>query len=66
MIDGVTGWLIDAPPSASDVAERMLRLCGNPEAYQRMRCSSRAHALKHFTWEQVGDRIAAEITPLVA
>ena len=66
VIDGVTGWLVAPPPSVSEVAERMLWLCRNPESYQQMRISSRAHALAHFTWDQVGDRIAAELTPLVA
>lgn len=66
VIDGVTGWLTAAPPTAADVAERMLWLCRHPEEYSQLRLSSRTHALKHFTWEQVGDRIAAELSPLVA
>jgi len=66
VIDGVTGWLTAAPPTAAAVAERMLWLCRHPEEYSQLRLSSRAHALKHFTWEQVGDRIAAELSPLIA
>jgi glycosyltransferase involved in cell wall biosynthesis len=66
VIDGVTGLLTAAPPTPDDVAERMLRLWRNPESYGQIRISSRARALAHFTWDQVGDRIATELTPLVA
>jgi glycosyltransferase involved in cell wall biosynthesis len=66
IVDGVSGCLVSAPPSAAEVAARMLWLCGNPDAYARMRRSARAHALSKFTWEQVGDRIASELAPLVA
>jgi glycosyltransferase involved in cell wall biosynthesis len=66
VIDGITGCLTTSPPSADDVAERMRWLCRHPEEYRQMRVASRTRALERFTWEQVGDRIAAELTPLVA
>lgn len=65
VIDGVTGCLTAAPPMAADVGERMLWLYRDPEAYRQLRISSRARALTHFTWDQVGDRIATELAPLV-
>jgi len=66
VVDGETGCLTAAPPTACDVAERMLWLCEHPEEYSRLRVASRAGALERFTWEQVGDRIAAELAPLIA
>jgi glycosyltransferase involved in cell wall biosynthesis len=64
--DGVTGLLVNAPPRAVDVAERMLSLCRDPEGYTRMRGACRARALDEFTWEKVGDRIASDLEQLVA
>ena len=66
VIDGVTGCLTTAPPKAADVAERMLWLCRHLDSYRQLRISSRACALAHFTWDQVGDRIATELAPFVA
>ncbi|MBA3831436.1 MAG: glycosyltransferase family 4 protein [Chthoniobacterales bacterium] len=61
VMDGVTGWLVDAPPTVDDVVDRMLNLLTNAEDYRAMRCAARAHALARFTWQQVGDRMAAEL-----
>lgn len=66
IIDGVSGCLVSAPPTAGDVAAQMLGLCQSSEGYASMRISARAHALAKFTWRQVGDRIASELAPLVA
>jgi glycosyltransferase involved in cell wall biosynthesis len=66
IVDGITGFLVDAPPAAADLAARMLRLCASEDDYRRMRISARTHALAKFTWEQVGNRIASELAPLVA
>jgi glycosyltransferase involved in cell wall biosynthesis len=66
VVDGVTGCLTAAPPTAAHVAERMLWLCRNPESYRQLRISSRTISLSHFTWDRVGDRIATELGPLVA
>lgn len=64
--DGVTGYLVDPPPRAADVAERMLMLCRDHAVYARMRKECRARSLEHFTWEHVGDRIAGELAPVAA
>ena len=64
--DGVTGCLVPTPPNAETVADQMSWLLRNPDAYRQMRNDARARALADFTWEQVGDRIASELSPLVA
>lgn len=66
VLDGSTGWLVAAPPTAADVAERMIWMCRNTEAYRKMREAARAHALEDFTWERVGDRVSAELTRALA
>jgi glycosyltransferase involved in cell wall biosynthesis len=66
VVDGVTGCLVPTPPSAESVAERMLWLMRNPAAYRQLRIEVRARALADFTWEQVGDRIASALSPLVS
>lgn len=66
VVDMVTGCLVEAPPNALSFAERMLWLIRNPLAYKRMRVAARAHSIEHFTWANVGDRIAAELLPIVA
>jgi glycosyltransferase involved in cell wall biosynthesis len=66
VVDGVTGCLVSKPPKASVVAERMLWMVRNPLAYRRMRIAARERALARFTWDQVGDRLAADLVPAVA
>ena len=66
VIDGETGMLVDAPPSSAEIAERMRWMCGHPSEYQAMRVAARARALQEFTWERVGDRIAAALAPVLA
>ena len=66
IVDGVTGCLVDAPPTVDEVADRMLWLCLNPAAYGNLRRAARARALDQFTWEQVGERMAAELRSVVA
>ena len=66
VVDGVTGCLVDEPPKAEAVAERMLWMFRNPADYRRMRNAARERALEGFTWEQVGDRMAAELSPVLA
>ena len=61
ILDGVSGCLVNAPPTVAEVAEKMMQLFDDPAAYRRLRRSTRAHALAHFTWELVGDRMAAEM-----
>jgi len=66
IVDGVTGCLVDAPPTVDEVADRMLWLCHNPAAYGNLRRAARARALDQFTWEKVGERMAAELRSVVA
>ena len=66
VIDSVTGCLVAKPPESAEVADRMLWLLRNPVEYRQIRSAARAHALANFTWEQVGDRMASELVPLVA
>jgi glycosyltransferase involved in cell wall biosynthesis len=65
VVDGVTGCLVPEPPDADAVAERMLWMLEHPVEYRQMRGAARDRALTSFTWEQVGDRMAAELDPLV-
>ncbi len=66
VVDGVTGCLVPKPPKASAVAERMLWMVRDPLGYRRMRIAARERALQRFTWDQVGDRMAADLVSLVA
>ena len=66
IVDGVSGFLVDAPPAAVDVAAKMLQLSESEDDYRCMRIAARSHALAKFTWQQVGNRIASELAPLVA
>lgn len=66
VIDNVTGCLVSPPPNAFSVAERMLWLCRNSTEYKFLRAAARSHSIEHFTWSKVGDRIAAELLPIVA
>ncbi|MDB4911336.1 MAG: glycosyltransferase, group 1 family protein [Gemmatimonadetes bacterium] len=66
VIDRVTGCLVPQPPEAAVIADRMLWLLRNAAEYRQMRSAARERALARFTWEQVGDRIASTLTPLLA
>jgi glycosyltransferase involved in cell wall biosynthesis len=66
VIDGVTGCLVPQPPRAATIAERMLWLLQHPVEYRQMRSAARAGVLANFTWEQVGDRMAAELSSVIA
>jgi glycosyltransferase involved in cell wall biosynthesis len=64
--DGITGWLVAAPPTSAEIAGRMLWMCQHPREYQAMRIATRTRALREFTWERVGDRIAESLAPVLA
>jgi glycosyltransferase involved in cell wall biosynthesis len=64
--NGITGFLVSSPPNAIEVAERMVWLCEHPNEYARMRAESRVRSLELFTWEQVGNRIAKELVPVLS
>jgi glycosyltransferase involved in cell wall biosynthesis len=49
-----------------EIARRMLWMCQHPREYQVMRAATRARALREFTWERVGDRIAEALAPVLA
>jgi glycosyltransferase involved in cell wall biosynthesis len=66
IVDGVTGWLVASPPTSTELAKRMLWMFEHPLEYGAMRAAARARSLQHFTWQQVGDRIAAELAPVLA
>jgi glycosyltransferase involved in cell wall biosynthesis len=66
VVDGITGWLVAAPPTSAEIARRMLWMCQHPSEYQAMRVATRARALREFTWERVGDRIAEALAPVLA
>ena len=66
VIDGVTGLLVDAPPSSAAIAEQMRWLCTHEREYESMRAAARERALQEFTWERVGDRIASALAPVLA
>jgi starch synthase len=66
VLDGVTGCLVEKPPQAEAIAERMLWMLRNAAEYRQMRSAARGRALESFTWEQVGDRMAAELEPVLA
>lgn len=61
VMDGITGLLIEPPPSIDAIAESMLRLCRNPELYSRMRKAVKEHTSTMLTWNAVVDRIAKSI-----
>ncbi len=61
VLDGVSGCIVNAPPTVAEVVEKMMQLFDDPAAYRRLRDSARAHALANFTWGLVGDRMAAEM-----
>ncbi len=66
VVDGITGWLVAAPPTSGEIAARMLWMCQHAREYQAMRVATRARALRELTWERVGDRIAAALAPVLA
>ena len=66
IVDGFSGCLVDAPPTVGAVAEKMLGLCDDVVAYAGLRRTARAHALAAYTWERVGDMMAAEMRLVVA
>lgn len=61
VVSGVSGCLVEEDAGAAGMAGRMLELCEDERGYARLRKSTRAHALEHFTWRSVGDRLAKAI-----
>lgn len=59
--DRETGILVDAPATSEALYLAVSDLLNQPEAYLEMRRNARKFALAHFTWEQVGGRIASSV-----
>ena len=59
--DGETGLLIDAPVATESLIDAIQTLLEEREYYLEMRRQARAFALANFTWDQVGERMAARI-----
>ncbi|HAF25559.1 MAG TPA: hypothetical protein DCK93_22065 [Blastocatellia bacterium] len=59
--DGITGLLVEPPPSIEAIAECMLWLCRNPDSYFAMRKAVKEHASTVLTWNAVVNRIAKGI-----
>lgn len=55
IVDGETGYLIP-PDDVPALAERILRLLGDPALAGRMGAAGRARVLRELTWDRVGGR----------
>jgi glycosyltransferase involved in cell wall biosynthesis len=55
--DGVTGILLDAPPSVHSVSDAMERMIIDDQAYRVMRQTARARILKFFSTEAFESRV---------
>jgi hypothetical protein len=61
VIDGGTGVLVEFPPAADRLAAAIAGLLEDPVGYRSMRVAARNHALRHYSWERIGEVMAAEI-----
>jgi glycosyltransferase involved in cell wall biosynthesis len=61
LLDGKTGFLLDNPKSADELADKMCLMIKKTENYQSLRTNARRNALTYNTWDKVGERIANEI-----
>jgi glycosyltransferase involved in cell wall biosynthesis len=62
VVDGKTGLLVEAPPSAIELAEKMMLLCADPESYYEMRKEARSRAMACFTWSRMAEIMSSELT----
>lgn len=60
VLDNQTGFLIDRPISGSDIAKKIEEAILSP-SYRAMRNEARNYSTRHFTWQETGELIAAEI-----
>lgn len=65
MIDGQTGMLLDPPPEPDELADAIAGLLEDPVRYDAMRGAAREFALERFSWNRIGDRMAARIREVV-
>ncbi len=62
VVDGVSGLLLSQPASADSVTDALRSLLAAPEQLRSLRRDTRERALKHFSWNTIGDELAAAIT----
>ena len=55
IVDGQTGFLVDAPIAVDDLAQKMLSLCQDNQKYLDMRKAVRAYTTQNYTWDRVGN-----------
>lgn len=60
VLDNQTGYLIDRPVTAVDIAQKIEEAILSPN-YRTMRNEARNYSNRHFTWQATGELIAAEI-----
>ncbi|MBL8869740.1 MAG: glycosyltransferase family 4 protein [Planctomycetaceae bacterium] len=60
VLDNQTGYLIDRPVTAFDIAQKIEEAILSPN-YRTMRHEARNYSTRHFTWQATGVLIAAEI-----
>jgi len=63
--DGETGVLLESPVEPNDLAQAIIDLVESPGRYQTMRRRARENALRCFTWDALGDRMAATINQAI-
>ncbi len=56
--DGITGLLVEPPPTLEAITQSMLWLCRNSEPYLAMRRAVKEYASTTLTWQAVVNRIA--------
>lgn len=61
ILDGKTGFLLDAPVTSEALASAIETLLGDRVRYVEMRREARRHAMDHYQWDVVGDRMASLI-----
>lgn len=59
--DGETGFLLQPPIRAVEIAERILNLQKSVVAYRQMRAACRRQSIARFTWPAVGKFIVPEL-----
>jgi len=60
VIDGETGWLVE-PGDVPALAAALIQALEHPEEAHRRGENARAHFLRHFSWDAVGDKIGCSV-----
>lgn len=61
LLDNATGFLLNDPQDANELAEKMCLLIENKDMHKNMRNAARENAIRNNTWENVGKKIATTI-----